>query len=130
MVPNPAKKTAAARIRAAEQAISATEVARDAALLQLRSSAWPGRLPDQPGDQHPSRPGRGRLPVAGASQAGRGGRPGPGPARRARPGHGPPARAETKQITHAIQMAAYNAETALARARQAITPAPVTKHTR
>src|SRR6266513_3199164 len=42
MVPNPAKKTAAARIRAAEQAITAAETARDAALLKLRSPA-PGQ---------------------------------------------------------------------------------------
>jgi hypothetical protein len=32
-------KTATARIRAAEQAITAAETARDAALLQLRSAA-------------------------------------------------------------------------------------------
>ena len=42
MVPNPAKKTAAARIRAAENAVTAAEAARDAALLQLRSPA-PGQ---------------------------------------------------------------------------------------
>ena len=42
MIPNPARKTAAARIRAAEQAITAAETARDAALLQLRSPA-PGQ---------------------------------------------------------------------------------------
>jgi hypothetical protein len=42
MVPNPAEKTAAGRIRAAEDAVTAAETARDAALLQLRSPA-----PDQ-----------------------------------------------------------------------------------
>jgi transposase-like protein len=42
MIPNPAKKTAAARIRAAEHAITAAETARDAALLKLRSPA-PGQ---------------------------------------------------------------------------------------
>ena len=42
MVPNPAKKTAAARIRQAEAAAQAAETARDAALLQLRSPA-PGQ---------------------------------------------------------------------------------------
>ena len=41
-MPNPAKKTAAARIRAAEAAAQAAEAARDAALLQLRSPA-PGQ---------------------------------------------------------------------------------------
>ena len=39
LMPNPAKKTAAARIRAAGQAITAAETARDAALLKLRSVA-------------------------------------------------------------------------------------------
>ena len=42
MVPNPARKTAAARVRAAEAAAQAAEAARDAALLQLRSPA-PGQ---------------------------------------------------------------------------------------
>src|SRR5215472_2901888 len=42
MVPNPARKAAAARIRAVGQAITAAEAARDAALLQLRSPA-PGQ---------------------------------------------------------------------------------------
>ena len=37
MVPNPAKKAAAARIRQAEAAALAAEAARDAALLELRS---------------------------------------------------------------------------------------------
>jgi hypothetical protein len=42
MVPNPARKTAAARVRRAEAAAQAAEAARDAALLQLRSPA-PGQ---------------------------------------------------------------------------------------
>ena len=42
LVPNPAKKTAAARVRQAEAAARAAETARDAALLQLRSPA-PGQ---------------------------------------------------------------------------------------
>jgi hypothetical protein len=49
----------------------------------------PGRLDQQPGHQRPGRPGRRRLPGAGARRAGRGGDPGPGPARYAIPGHGP-----------------------------------------
>jgi len=44
MVPNPPKKTAAARIRAAGHAVTAAETARDAALLELRSPA-PARPP-------------------------------------------------------------------------------------
>ena len=42
MVPNPARKTAAARIRRAAAAVQAAETARDAALLQLPSPA-PGQ---------------------------------------------------------------------------------------
>src|SRR6202453_1154451 len=42
MVPNPARKAAAARVRQAEAAAQAAEAARDAALLELRSPA-PGQ---------------------------------------------------------------------------------------
>jgi hypothetical protein len=44
MVPNPARKTAAARVKQAEAAAQAAEAARDAALLQLRSPP-PARPP-------------------------------------------------------------------------------------
>jgi hypothetical protein len=116
MVPNPAKKTAAARIRAAEQAITATETARDAALLELRSPA-PGQaawISNQVINAL-------AAPVEAACQELE-------DAERAAAAI--PARiplgtlapdmvrldAEVKQITHAIWMAAYNAETTLARA--------------
>ena len=116
MVPNPAKKTAAARIRQAEAAARAAETARDAALLQLRSPA-PGQAAyltnqvinalaapveaawqeleqaDQAAAATPARVPLGTLAPDMARLD-----------------------AETKQITHAIRMAAYNAETALARA--------------
>ena len=116
MVPNPARKTAAARIRAAEAAAQAAETARDAALLQLRSPA-PGQAAyltnqvinaldapveaawreldeaDQAAAAIPA-----RVPLGALS---------PDMVR---------LDAEVKQITHAIRMAAYNAETALARA--------------
>jgi transposase-like protein len=62
LVPNPAKKTAAARIRAAEAAAQAAEAGpgrRAAPAAQPRPR--PGRLPDQPGDQRPGRPGGGHL---------------------------------------------------------------------
>jgi hypothetical protein len=116
MVPNPARKTAAARIRAAEQAITAAETARDAALLKLRSPA-PGQAAyltnqvinaldapveaawrelEQAGQAAAAIPAR--VPLGELS---------PDMAR---------LDAETKQITHAIRMAACNAETALARA--------------
>ena len=116
MVPNPAKKTAAARVRAAEHAVTAAETARDAALLELRSPA-PGQAAyltnqvinaldapveaawrelDEAGQAAAAIPAR--IPLGTLS---------PDMVR---------LDAETKQITHAIRMAAYNAETLLARA--------------
>jgi transposase len=116
MVPNPAKKTAAARIRAAEQAITAAETARDAALLQLRSPA-PGQaayLSNQVINALGAPVEAAYLELEQAEQAAA-----TVPARVPLGELAPDmARldAETKQITHAIRMAAYNAETALARA--------------
>ena len=116
MVPNPARKTAAARVRQAEAAAQAAETARDAALLQLRSPA-PGHAAwitnqvinalaapveaacrdlDQAGQAAAAIPAR--IPLGTLA---------PDMVR---------LDAETKQITHAIRMAAYNAETTLARA--------------
>ena len=116
LVPNPAKKTAAARIRAAEAAARAAEAARDAALLQLRSPA-PGQAAyltnqvinalaapveaawkelEQAEQAAAAVPAR--VPLSALT---------PGMVR---------LDTETKQITHAIRMAAYNAETVLARA--------------
>src|SRR5580692_307002 len=115
-VPNPARKTAAARVRQAEAAARAAETARDAALLQLRSPA-PGQAAyvtnqvinalaapveaayqelehaDQAAAAIPA-----RIPLGDLT---------PDMVR---------LDAEVKQITHAIRMAAYNAETTLARA--------------
>jgi hypothetical protein len=115
-VPNPAKKTAAARVRQAEAAAQAAETARDAALLQLRSPA-PGQAAwitnqvinalaapveaacrdlDQAGQAAAAIPAR--IPLGELT---------PDMVR---------LDTETKQITHAIRMAACNAETLLARA--------------
>jgi transposase len=115
MVPNPAKKAAAARIRQAEAAAQAAETARDAALLQLRSPA-PGQAAyltnqvinalaapvedawrdlDEAGQAAAAIPARVPLGTLAPDMV--------------------RLDAETKQITHAIRMAAYNAETALAR---------------
>jgi lambda repressor-like predicted transcriptional regulator len=116
MVPNPARKTAAARVRQAEAAAQATETARDAALLRLRSPA-PGQAAyltnqvinaldapveaaylelEQAQDAAASVPARTPLGTLAPDMA--------------------RLDTETKQITHAIRMAAYNAETTLARA--------------
>ena len=116
LVPNPARKTTAARVRQAEAAAQAAEAARDAALLELRSPA-PGQAAwltnqvinalaapveaawrelddaDQAAAAIPARVPLGTLAPDMARLD-----------------------AETKQITHAIRMAAYNAETTLARA--------------
>ncbi len=116
MVPNPARKTAAARVRQAEAAAQAAETARAAALLQLRSPA-PGQaayLSNQVINAlaAPVEAAWRELEEADSAAV------------------SVPARiplgtlapdmvrldAETKQITHAIRMAAYNAETTLARA--------------
>jgi transposase-like protein len=116
MVPNPARKTAAARVRQAEAAARAAEAARDAALLQLRSPA-PGQasyLTNQVINAlaAPVEASRRELEEADTAAAGT-------PAR-IPPGTLAPdmvrLEAEVKQITHAIRMAAYNTETALARA--------------
>ena len=116
MVPNPARKTAAARIRQAEAAAQAAGTARDAALLQLRSPA-PGQaayLTNQVINAlaAPVEAAWRELEQADSAAA-------------AIPGRIPLGTlapdmvrldTETKQITHAIRMAAYNAETTLARA--------------
>jgi hypothetical protein len=116
LVPSPAKKTAAARVRRAEAAAAAAEASRDASLLQLRSPA-PGHaalLTNQQLNQlnTPVQAAHDELEAAEAAAAAT-------PAR-VRLGDLAPDMvrldAETKQITHAIRMAAYNAETILARA--------------
>jgi transposase-like protein len=115
MVPNPAKKTAAARVRAAEQAITAAETARDAALLELRSPA-PGQaayLSNQVINALAAPVEAAWRDLDDAEQAAA------VPARVPLGTLSPDMvrlEAEVKQITHAIRMAAYNAETTLARA--------------
>jgi hypothetical protein len=116
MAPNPARKTAAARIRQAEAAAQAAETARDAALLQLRSPA-PGQaacLTNQMINALAAPAEAAWRDLDEAEQAAaaipariRLGTLAPDTAR---------LDAKTKQITHAIRMAAYNTETTLARA--------------
>ncbi len=116
LVPSPAKKTAAARVRRAETAIGAAEAGRDAGLLELRSPApgHPALLTNQQLNElnAPVQAAHDELEAAEAAAAAT-------PAR-VRLGDLAPDMvrldAETKQITHAIRMAAYNAETILARA--------------
>ena len=116
MVPNPARKAAAARVRQAEAAAQTAETARDAALLQLRSPA-PGQaayLTNQVINALDAPVEAAYLELEHAEDT--------AAAIPARVPLGTLAPdmvrldAETKQITHAIRMAAYNTETALARA--------------
>jgi transposase-like protein len=115
MIPSPAKRAAAARIRAAERALAAAETARDTALLALRSPA-PGQavlITNQMLNDlnRPVDDAWDELDAAGTDAAAT-------PAR-VRLGDLSPDMmrldTETKQITHAIRMAAYNTETTLAR---------------
>jgi Transposase protein len=116
MIPNPAKKAAAARAGHARAALDVAEAGRDAALLKLRSPA-----PGQPVTITNQVLNALNAPVEAActeleaAQAEATATPA-----RIRLGDIAPDMvrldAETKQITHAIRMAAYNAETTLARA--------------
>ena len=115
LVPNPAKKTAAAAVKTAKKALAETEAARQRKLDALRSPVpapppWPMRC-------SPSSMPRSAPPVAASKP--------PRPPRKPPPRRSRSASttrdivrldAETKLITHAIRMAAYNAETTLARA--------------
>jgi transposase-like protein len=116
LVPNPAKKTAAAQVRRAEILAAAAQAQREASLAALRNPA-----PGQPVTITNQMINALDAPVQAAyrdlDQA--------GTAAAATPARVPLGTlapdmmrldAEVKQITHAIRMAAYNAETALARA--------------
>jgi transposase-like protein len=116
LVPNPAKKTAAAQVRRAEVLAAAAQAQRDASLAALRNPA-----PGQPVTITNQMINALDAPVQAAwrelEEADK--------AAAATPSRVPLGtlapdmmrlEAEVKQITHAIRMAAYNAETTLARA--------------
>ena len=115
-VPNPAKKTAAAQVRHAEVLAAAAQAQRDASLAALRNPApgQPVTITNQMINalDAPVEAAWAELQAAQDAAAAV-------PAR-IRLGEIAPdmvrLEAEVKQITHAIRMAAYNAETALARA--------------
>jgi Helix-turn-helix domain len=115
-VPNPAKKTAAAQVRRAEILAAAAQAQRDATLAALRNPApgQPVTITNQMINalDAPVEAARGELQEADTAAAAT-------PARVPLGTLAPDMmrmEAEVKQITHAIRMAAYNAETALARA--------------
>jgi hypothetical protein len=115
-VPNPAKKTAAAQVRKAEILAAAAQAQRDATLAALRNPA-----PGQPVTITNQMINALDAPVEAAcrelQEADMAAAATPS---RVRLGTLTPdmmrMEAEVKQITHAIRMAAYNAETTLARA--------------
>jgi hypothetical protein len=115
-VPNPAKKAAAAHLRHAEILAAAAQAQRDASLAALRNPApgQPVTITNQMINalDAPVEAAHHELEAAEDAAAAL-------PAR-IRLGEIAPdmvrLEAEVKQITHAIRMAAYNAETALARA--------------
>ena len=115
MVPSPARRAAAARVRATEQAVAAAEAHRDAGLLALRSPA-PGQavLITNQMINALNAPVDAAWDDLDAAQTAAAGTPA-----RTRLGDLAPDMvrldAETKQITHAIRMAAYNVEATLAR---------------
>jgi transposase-like protein len=116
LVPNPAKKTAAAQARRAEILAAAAEAQRDASLAALRNPApgQPVTITNQMINalDAPVETAHRELEAAAGTAAAV-------PAR-IRLGQLAPdmvrLEAEVKQITHAIRMAAYNTQTALARA--------------
>jgi transposase-like protein len=114
--PNPAKKTAAAQVRKAEIAAAAAQAQRDAILAALRNPApgQPVTITNQMINALDAPVQAAYLELEEADKAAA-----------ATPSRVPlgtlapdmmRTEAEIKQITHAIRMAAYNAETALARA--------------
>ena len=115
-VPNPAKKTAAAQVRRAEILAAAAQSQRDATLAALRNPApgQPVTITNQMINalDAPVEAARRELQEADTAAA--------ATPSRVRLGALAPdmmrMEAEVKQITHAIRMAACNAETALARA--------------
>lgn len=115
-VPNPAKKTAAARVRDAEHAAAAAQAARDEALVQLRSPA-PGQavVITNPQLNALNAPAEAALAALDAARAAAAATP-----PRIRLGDLAPDSmildTEVKLITHAIRMAAFNAKATLARA--------------
>jgi transposase-like protein len=115
LIPNPAKKAAAAQVRRAEAPAAAAEATRDARLLQLRSPA-PGiaSILTNQALNHLNAPVEAAWRELGAAEDAAAAVPA-----RIRLGDITPDMArldtEVKQITHAIRMAAYNAQTTLAR---------------
>ncbi len=115
-VPNPAKKKAAAAVKTAKKDLAAAEAARDARLTTMRTPA-PGQetlITNQQLAKLDAPVTAARQRLTGAQAAAKA-----IPAKIPLSQHNPDLvrlDTETKLITHAIRMSAYNAETTLARA--------------
>ena len=116
LVPNPAKKTAAATVKTAKKTLAAAEAAREGELAALRSPA-PGTAAVITNEMLARLDAPSTPPAATSQAAQAAARAVPRRSRSAE--HNPhmvKLDTETKLITHAIRMAACNAETILARA--------------
>lgn len=116
LVPSPAEKTAAA-VASAQNALARPRAARDARLAELKNPPAGHHRGDHQQDAEPAAAARRDRPPQAERRQG----PPPGRSRpRSPPGQHNPAMVrldtQTKLITHAIRMAAFNAETMLARA--------------
>jgi hypothetical protein len=116
LVPNPAKKTAHQQQQAARGRLRHAEQTRDDQLLQLRSPA-PGTASTITNQMHdaitaPVRDARSQVDAAAATHRQT---PARLPLAAVRPGQ-QVLESETKLINHTIRMAAFNTQTALARA--------------
>jgi hypothetical protein len=113
LVPSPAKKSAAAQVRSAETLAAAAEAQRDASLAALRNPppGQPALITNQMINAlgAPAEAARAELEAAEDAAAAI-------PARIRLGADMVRLESEVKQITHAIRMAGYNAETTLARA--------------
>ena len=116
LVPNPAKKTAAATVKTAKKALAGAEAAREGKLAALRSPA-PGTSAVITNEMlaRLERPVTAARRELAAAQAAARAVPAKIPLSRHNPGQ-VRLDTETKLITHAIRMAARNTETILARA--------------
>ncbi len=116
LVPNPAKKTAAAAVKAAKKAVTQADAAREQKLAALRNPA-PGTSTIITNKMlaRLDRPAQAARQELEAAQAASKATPAKVPLGEHNPGQ-VRLETETKLITHAIRMAACNAETILARA--------------
>jgi hypothetical protein len=127
-VPNPAKAHAAARVAAARAALTAAQTRHDTVIAELVAAARPGHPSVITNELRNQLTADVQAAEDELSDARRTARAIPARARLAQTAPDTMVLdTETKLITHAIRMAAYNSESALARLLHAHYPAPRTK---